>query len=67
MFSVPLTDPEYNNCLQVYELAMGNSMISGDIRAQAVPYLHTILFGDYPLEMIKQGKHSDFFFNKDGP
>ncbi|KAF8905238.1 kinase-like domain-containing protein [Gymnopilus junonius] len=50
----------------IYELVMGQSMIKEDVIPESVPYLHTLRFGDYPLEMIKQGKYSKIFFNNEG-
>ncbi|KIM77248.1 hypothetical protein PILCRDRAFT_796290, partial [Piloderma croceum F 1598] len=52
-------------CL-VYEMVMGKPLLKRDIQPESVPYLHTILFGDYPLDMIKRGKYSNVFFNSDG-
>jgi serine/threonine-protein kinase SRPK3 len=49
----------------VYETVMGKPLLKRDIQPESVPYLHTILFGDYPVDMIKRGKHSDVFFNSD--
>ncbi|OCH88852.1 kinase-like protein [Obba rivulosa] len=32
----------------------------------SVPYVHRLLFGDYPLDLINRGKYKDVFFNDDG-
>ncbi|GBE89815.1 kinase-like protein [Sparassis crispa] len=50
----------------IYELAMGESMLPADIQPESVPFLHMLLFGDYPQSMVKRGKYSHFFFNSDG-
>jgi uncharacterized membrane protein len=47
-------------------MVMGKSLLKRDIQPESVPYLHTILFGDYPVDMIKRGKYSNVFFNSDG-
>lgn len=52
--------------LKIYELISGESMFGRDIDDRSVPYLHTIILGDYPLDFIKKGKYSDVFFNNDG-
>jgi hypothetical protein len=56
----------HNSFIQVYELAMGRSFFDRDILGESVPYLHAIVFGDYPEEMIARGKFRDVFFNQDG-
>jgi len=45
---------------------MGRSFFDRDILGESVPYLHAIVFGDYPEEMIARGKFRDVFFNQDG-
>jgi serine/threonine-protein kinase SRPK3 len=47
-------------------MVMGKPLMKRDIQSESVPYLHTILFGDYPVDMIKKGKYSNVFFNSDG-
>jgi len=56
----------FNSSFQVYELAMGRSFFDRDILGESDPYLHAIVFGDYPEEMIARGKFRDVFFNQDG-
>lgn len=56
----------HNSSIQVYELAMGRSFFDRNIMGESVPYLHAIVFGDYPAEMIARGKFRDVFFNQDG-
>ena len=51
---------------KVYEMVMGKPLLKRDIQPESVPYFHTILFGDYPVDMIKRGKYSNVFFNSDG-
>ena len=51
---------------KVYEMVMGKPLLKRDIQPESVPYLHTILFGDYPIDMVKRGKYSDVFFNSNG-
>jgi len=47
-------------------MVMGKPLLKRDIQPESVPYLHTILFGDYPVDMVKRGKYSDVFFNSNG-
>jgi serine/threonine-protein kinase SRPK3 len=56
----------YVSTFKVYEMVMGKPLLKRDIQPQSVPYFHTILFGDYPVNMIKRGKYSNVFFNSNG-
>ncbi|KZT71655.1 kinase-like protein [Daedalea quercina L-15889] len=50
----------------LYEFYMGRSLVPGDVHEQSIPNLHNVFFGDYPPEMIRQGKFSDVFYKSDG-
>ncbi|OCH85614.1 kinase-like protein [Obba rivulosa] len=50
----------------IYELYAGTPLMRRDIQDESVPFIHTLLFGDYPPDLIKRGKHRDVFFNDDG-
>ncbi|KAJ7362854.1 kinase-like protein [Mycena albidolilacea] len=52
-------------CL-VYELAMGEFLISHTVHGISVPHLHAIFFGPYPRNLTKDGKYSHIFFKDDG-
>ncbi|KAL6302252.1 kinase-like protein [Sparassis latifolia] len=50
----------------VYEMIMGKSMIRAGTQQESIPFLHMVLFGDYPQNIVERGKYSHFFFNADG-
>ncbi|KAJ7851050.1 kinase-like protein [Mycena olivaceomarginata] len=52
-------------CL-VYELAMGEFLISHTVHEISVPYLHAVFFGPYPRNLTKDGKYSHIFFKDNG-
>ncbi|KAJ7650116.1 kinase-like protein [Roridomyces roridus] len=50
----------------IFELATGTFMVPDDAHEISIPYMHAMLFGPYPLALIKKGKYSDAFFKEDG-
>ncbi|KAJ7045381.1 kinase-like domain-containing protein [Mycena alexandri] len=52
-------------CL-VYELAMGEFLISHTVDEMSVPYLRAIFLGPHPRTLKKDGKCSHMFFKDDG-
>ncbi|KAJ7268581.1 kinase-like protein [Mycena rebaudengoi] len=52
-------------CL-VFELAMGEFLISHTANEISIPYLHAVFFGPYPRHLTKDGKYSHMFFKEDG-
>lgn len=47
-------------------MVMGKPLMRRDIQPESVPFIHMLLFGDYPVNMVKRGKYSSLFFNDDG-
>ncbi|KAJ7186349.1 kinase-like protein [Mycena pura] len=52
-------------CL-VYELAMGQFLITSGVGEKSIPYLHAVYFGPYPHHLTQDGKYSHMFFKEDG-
>ncbi|GJE89705.1 kinase-like protein [Phanerochaete sordida] len=52
-------------CL-AYQLSMGRSLLPETIAEVSVPSIHAILFGEYPEDLLKSGKHSRMFYLEDG-
>ncbi|OCH83798.1 kinase-like protein [Obba rivulosa] len=50
----------------IYELYLGTPLMRRDIQDMSVPYIHRLLFGDYPPDLVNRGKYKDVFFNDDG-
>ncbi|EMD36090.1 hypothetical protein CERSUDRAFT_156845 [Gelatoporia subvermispora B] len=50
----------------IYELYTGTPIMRRDIGDASVPFIHIVLFGDYPLDLINRGKYKHFFFDNDG-
>ncbi|CCM05283.1 uncharacterized protein FIBRA_07495 [Fibroporia radiculosa] len=50
----------------IYELVMGRPIIPADLMDDMVPLVQVVRFGNHPSDLLKRGKHSDVFFNKDG-
>ncbi|CAL1712535.1 unnamed protein product [Somion occarium] len=46
-----------------YELYMGQALIPEDVDELLVPPLHVSLFGQYPEELLKRGKHRHVFYD----
>ncbi|KAF8872518.1 hypothetical protein CPB84DRAFT_1854417 [Gymnopilus junonius] len=51
----------------VFQLVLGQSLIKPDVIPESTPYIHTALLVDYPAQMVKRGKYSHLYFEKDGP
>ncbi|PPQ96879.1 hypothetical protein CVT26_006066, partial [Gymnopilus dilepis] len=51
----------------IVQLFTGQSLFKPEIMPESLPYVHTGVFGDYPLEMIKRGKYSKQYFEEDDP
>ena len=52
--------------LKLYELSTGQPLFPKAVLPATVPFLHTMVIGDYPVDFVKKGKRSGDFFNEDG-
>ncbi|PPQ69930.1 hypothetical protein CVT26_013255 [Gymnopilus dilepis] len=50
----------------LYELSTGQPLFPKAVLPATVPFLHTMVIGDYPVDFVKRGKRSGDFFNEDG-
>jgi hypothetical protein len=50
----------------VFELVIGEFLISHTTNEIAIPYLHAVFFGPYPRHLTKDEKYSHIFFKEDG-
>ncbi|KDQ14205.1 hypothetical protein BOTBODRAFT_55634 [Botryobasidium botryosum FD-172 SS1] len=50
----------------VYELATGHSLLPRDVQEDHVPYLHAVLFDEYPMALLERGRFSHVFYEDNG-
>ncbi|KAI0043822.1 kinase-like protein [Auriscalpium vulgare] len=50
----------------LFELCLGKPIIRHDEKDTLLPVLQVEVFGEYPLELVQRGRHSDAWFNSDG-